>query len=178
MTSEIAPHIWLPEPKLTFHASGTSDVDIHPLRGLSQHGPFSEGLVPNPIRLATIAPSGCTGRLQSFIAGLESDQSPRERRDYLPKWPGFSNVFGLRLNVPVGSCAIELDAGLEQELLGSNRPHIVLADQLVRAIQRLQGVRNEFDVLLIYLPRNSDGNPDSPQVVVFLATIVDVTVGS
>ena len=28
------------------------------------------------------------------------------------------------------------------------------------------------------LPRNSDGNPDSPQVVVFLATIVDVTVGS
>ena len=27
-------------------------------------------------------------------------------------------------------------------------------------------------------PRNSDGNPDSPQVVVFLATIVDVTVGS
>ena len=27
-------------------------------------------------------------------------------------------------------------------------------------------------------PRNSDGNPDSPQVVVFLATFVDVTVGS
>ena len=26
--------------------------------------------------------------------------------------------------------------------------------------------------------RNSDGNPDSPQVVVFLATIVDVTVGT
>ena len=29
-----------------------------------------------------------------------------------------------------------------------------------------------------HYPRNSDGNPDSPQVVVFLATIVDVTVGS
>ncbi len=27
-------------------------------------------------------------------------------------------------------------------------------------------------------PRNSDGNPDSPQAVVFSATIVDVTVGS
>ena len=26
--------------------------------------------------------------------------------------------------------------------------------------------------------RNSDGNPDSPQAVVFSATIVDVTVGS
>ena len=27
-------------------------------------------------------------------------------------------------------------------------------------------------------PRNSDGNPDFPQVVVFLATIIDVIVGS
>ena len=26
------------------------------------------------------------------------------------------------------------------------------------------------------VPRNSDGNPDSPQVVVFLATVIDVTV--
>ena len=34
------------------------------------------------------------------------------------------------------------------------------------------------DCTTYYPPRNSDGNPDSPQVVVFLATIVDVTVGS
>ena len=26
-------------------------------------------------------------------------------------------------------------------------------------------------------PRNSDGNPDSPQTVVFLTSIIDVTVG-
>ena len=30
----------------------------------------------------------------------------------------------------------------------------------------------------IHEPRNLAGNPDSPQVVVFLATIIDVTVGS
>ena len=154
MTSEIAPHIWLPEPKLTFHASGTSGVDIHPLRGLSRHGPFSAGIVPDPIRLAAITPSGYTNRLQSFVVGLESNQRPRERRDYLPQWPGFSNIFGLHLNAPSGSCAIELDGGLEQELLGSDRPHIILADRLIRSIQRLQSVRNEFDVLLIYLPKN------------------------
>ena len=28
------------------------------------------------------------------------------------------------------------------------------------------------------IPRNSDGNPDSPQTVVFSASIIDVTVGS
>ena len=35
-----------------------------------------------------------------------------------------------------------------------------------------------FSGLGLSAPRNSDGNPDSPQVVVFLATIVDVTVAS
>ena len=35
-----------------------------------------------------------------------------------------------------------------------------------------------FPWVLYPQPRNSDGNPDSPQVVVFLATIIDVTVGS
>ena len=39
-------------------------------------------------------------------------------------------------------------------------------------------VLDVIDVQSLTKPRNSDGNPDSPQVVVFLATIVDVTVGS
>ena len=154
MTSEIAPHILLPEPKLTFHANGTSDLDIHPLRGLSKHGPFSTGLVPDPIRLVTIAPNGGASRLQSFVVGLDSNQSPQERKDYLPPWPGFSNIFGLRLNAPSANCGVELDTELEKELRSSERPHIVLADRLIRAIQRLQVVRSEFDVLLIYLPKS------------------------
>lgn len=154
MTNEIAPHIWLPEPKLTFHANGIADVDIHPLRGLSKHGPFSAGLVPDPIRLASIAPSGCTSRLQSFVVRLESYQKPRERKDYLLEWPGFSNVFGLRLKIPDGNCKIELDRNLAEELQGSSRPHVILAGRLTRAIQRLQGIRNEFDVLLVYLPKS------------------------
>ena len=154
MTSEIAPHIWLPEPKLTFHANGISDVDVHPLRGLSKHGPFSAGLVPDPIRLATVTPSGYTGQLHSLVTELDSKQNPKERLYYLPPWPGFNNVFGLRLNVPDGSCNVELDSGLEKELQGSSRPHVILADRLIRAIQRLQTTRNEFDVLLIYLPKS------------------------
>ena len=48
MTSEIAPHIWLPEPKLAFHPERASDRDIHPLRGLLRYGHYSSGLVPEP----------------------------------------------------------------------------------------------------------------------------------
>ena len=57
MIAEIAPHVWLPEPKLAFHPDRTSDREIHPLRGLLRFGPYSSGLVPDPIRVATIAPS-------------------------------------------------------------------------------------------------------------------------
>jgi hypothetical protein len=34
MNSEIAPHVFLPEPNLAFHPERTSDRDIHPLLGL------------------------------------------------------------------------------------------------------------------------------------------------
>ncbi len=72
MTNPNAPHIWLPEPKLAFHPDRTSDQDIHPLRGLLRFGPHSSGLVPAPIRVATIAPAGESGRLYSFLKELNS----------------------------------------------------------------------------------------------------------
>ena len=42
---------------------------------------------------------------------------------------------------------------------------------------RLSFVTRPSLVMTPFHPRNSDGNPDSPQVVVFLETIIDVSVG-
>ena len=151
--SEIAPHVWLSEPKLLFHANRTAISDTHPLRGLLRHGPFSSGLVPDPIRIATIVPSGEAGRLESLIGELDSTHNPRERKDYLPPWPRFGNVFRVQLGLAGGNCDVELDRSLDNDLHSSNTPHLVLADSLVRAIQRLLAVRNEFDVVLVYLPK-------------------------
>jgi hypothetical protein len=92
VTSEIAPHIWLPEPRLPFHPDRESDSDIHPLRGLLRFGPHSAGLVPDPVRVATIAPAGDGQRLYAFMKELNSPYEPTERKDYLPKWPGFNTV--------------------------------------------------------------------------------------
>lgn len=56
--SELAHHLCLTEPKLSFHPDRRSDRDIHPLSGLLRFGPYSKGLlVPDPIRVATIAPA-------------------------------------------------------------------------------------------------------------------------
>lgn len=153
MSSEIASHVWLPEPKLAFHPDRSSDTEIHPLRGLLRFGPYSAGLVPDPIRVATLAPAGESHCLYEFIKQLNSVYKPTERKDYLPKWPGFHSVFGLHMRGAGGGCHVELDTQLESEFRSSSRPHIVLADRLLRAIQGFDARRAEFDVLFIYIPQ-------------------------
>lgn len=153
MSSKIAPHVWLPEPELAFHPERSSDREVHPLRGLLRFGPHSTGLVPDPIRVATVAPAGEGHRLYDFMRQLHSPHKPTERRDYLPEWPGFRNVFGLHMRGAVSGCHTELDAELERELQQSPTPHLVLAERLVRAIHNLEVRRSEFDVLFIYLPQ-------------------------
>ncbi len=153
MSSELARHVWLPEPKLAFHPDRTSDREVHPLRGLLRFGPHSAGLVPDPIRVATLAPAGEGRHLYGFMKELNSLYKPTERKDYLPEWPGFQRVFGLHMRGAGGGCHVELHAQLETEFRASTTPHIVLADALVRAIQGLEARRTEFDILFIYLPK-------------------------
>jgi len=152
-TSRLPHHIRLSEPKLSFHPDRRSDRDIHPLNGLLRFGPYSSGLlVPDPIRVATIAPAGESERLYGFMKELNSKFSPNERRDYLPEWPGFQRVFGVRMTGAGQGCHVELDEHVEHEYKNSPTPHVVLADGITRAIQQLDARRLSFDVLFIYLP--------------------------
>jgi hypothetical protein len=164
MSSQIAPHIWLPEPKLAFHSERTSDREVHPLRGLLRFGPHSSSLVPDPIRVATLAPAGESRRLYGFMTELNSRIGATERKDYLPDWPGFHQVFGLHMRGAGKGCHVELDKELETDFRSSSTPHIVLADRLVRAIQSFDARRAEFDVLFIYIPQRWEpgyvGGPD------------------
>jgi hypothetical protein len=152
MSTQIAPHVWLPEPQLSFHADRSSDREVHPLRGLLAYGPHSKGLVPDPVRVATLSPAGESDPLYGFMKELNSSYQPLERKDYLPDWPGFHGVFGIRMRGAGGGCHAELDSDLEAEFTSSSTPHVVLADRITRAIQALEAYRNQFDVLFIYLP--------------------------
>jgi hypothetical protein len=164
VSSEILSHILLPEPVLAFHPDRVTDHDIHPLLGLLRFGPYSSGLIPDPIRIATIAPANESGRLYNFMKELNSPAKPRERVDYLPDWPGFKPLFGVQMRGAGGGCHMELDAALEAEFKRSKAPHVVLADRLVRAIQTLKARRTEFDVLFVYIPKRWEagftGGPD------------------
>ena len=135
MTSQIAPHLWYPEAKLAFHPERAIDVDAHPLRGLLRFGPYSSGFVPDPIRVATIAPAGEGYRLYSFMKELNSEFEATERKDYLPTWPGFRRAFNLEMRGAGKGCHIELDNRLEPEMSAAASPHVILATRLIRAIR-------------------------------------------
>ena len=126
MSNEITPHVWLPEPKLSFHPDRTSDREEHPLRGLLRFGPHSSGLVPDPIRVATLAPAGESPRLYNFMKELNNVYQPSERKDYLVPWPGFNSVFGLRMRGSGSGCHVELDSKLDNEFaIFLETPHCI-----------------------------------------------------
>ena len=151
------PHVLLPESRLSFHPDRTSDTDIHPLRGLARFGPHSSGLVPDPIRVATIAPARDAIRLYKFMKELRAAYEPRERWDYLPPWPGFRQVFGVHMEAAAKACHATLDENLEASVVDAENPHTVLADHLVRTIHLLDARRTDFDVVFIYLPERWEG---------------------
>jgi len=66
MSSEIASHICLPEPKLAFHPDRVSDRHIHPLLGLLRFGPYS--LVVWSLILYAWPPSPQLGRVPVYMA--------------------------------------------------------------------------------------------------------------
>ena len=152
MSTEIDPHNWFPEPKLSFHPERTTDVDPHPLRGLLKYGPYSSNLVPDPIRVATIAPFGKEKELYGFMRELNSRYSPQERKDYLHDWPGFKSVFGVQMKGADSGCHIVLDKSVDVAFEKSPAPHLVLAEHLTRALQMLETRRTEFDVVFLHLP--------------------------
>ena len=154
--SFLPPYSVLSEPKLLFHPERIDDVHVHPLLGLLEFGPFSRSLVNavlDPIRLAVICPDGGVAHVDELLRELEQVHGPKERKVYLPDFPGFSRVFGLRL-VRNGRVTIELDQVFERNLKGAERPHVLLSDQLTKCLSALSKQKHEFDVVLLYLPKD------------------------
>jgi hypothetical protein len=148
-------HRRVQEPELLFHPDRMEDRDIHPLAGLLRFGPFSRSLVNpmlDPIRVSTVFPSGFKNRTRNLLREFEQRHMPRERRNYLVEFPGFASVFGLRLVPACDEAHIELPNSTDRLVLGSQRPHLRLADVLTNTMNRLAAVRNEFDVVMIFLP--------------------------
>jgi hypothetical protein len=144
------------EPKLRFGSSAIEDVDIHPMQGLLQFGPYSKGklsAIMDPIRIATISPAGQASKASNLLRELQQRHRPVERRNYLPDFPGFSKVFGVQIDLASTGCHIELPSTLSEDIKRADRPHRLLADTIIRALHNLQNVRHDFDVVLVILSK-------------------------
>ncbi|HET7308193.1 MAG TPA: hypothetical protein VFK24_10350 [Gammaproteobacteria bacterium] len=165
--SRLSAHQRLPEPQLSFHPDRPDDRDVHPLKGLLRLGPYSQSAlmgVVDPIRIATIVPPGLENAMGRFLNDFDRRHLPKERKNYLPEFPGFKTVFGVRLIPGSSATQIRLPSSLDVELQNSQRPHLLLADHLTRVLAMLEQVRAEFDAVLIALPRRwepaFEGTPD------------------
>jgi hypothetical protein len=140
------------EPTLTFDVSKNSPVNVHPLIGLKEFGPYSASIFPiNRIRIASIHLKGTGHVVSNLINEFELTHHPKERLRYLPDYKGFGNIFKSKIDF-VNNVSIELNP---DEMFSVDQPrHISLANVLGNAVRTMAQRLQDFDVLLIYLPKS------------------------
>lgn len=147
-------HVVLPEPQLRFGSDHARDVDIHPMEGLLRFGPYSQGKlspVASPIRIGMIVPTDLEDALVQQMRELDQAHQPRERKQYLPAFPGFEKVFGVRLARGGAPSRIALSPDLDRQIEAAAAPHLILSEALTRALFALRNARESFDVVIILL---------------------------
>lgn len=152
-------HVVLNEPQLSFSCFDQKARHIHPLIGLSQYGPLSSSQVssvPNPIKVATIAPYGRSQELKQFINELNTSHAPRERKQYLVDYPGFSSVFKTGLVCADDSTCIELPKDLDKKIAESHMPHALLVEAVTTSLQSLKNSSHQYTLVMLLLPMRWD----------------------
>lgn len=151
--SKLPPFTLLDEPLLSFSPSDDTQVDVHPLRGLLNFGPYSKGSFggyTSQIRIATVGPESAFKRRGELMASLRSSYQPSDRSEYVPPYPGFERLFGVQLEAARGA-HIKWPDSLGQ-LPGDGDLQARLFQAMDSALRRLDAVRNEFDVVLVHFP--------------------------
>lgn len=154
LASKLPPFTLLDEPLLSFSSSDSSQVDVHPLRGLVNYGPYSKGSFGGytaSVRIATVGPDSAFKRRGALMASLRDSHQPSDRAEYVPAYLGFEALFRVKLEAAPASAHIKWPDSLSQ-LPGSGDPQARLFQAMDVALRRLETLRNEFDVVLVHFP--------------------------
>ncbi|TXI86641.1 MAG: nuclease PIN, partial [Cupriavidus sp.] len=152
--SKLPPFTLLDEPLLAFSPADTNQVDVHPLRGLVRYGPFSKasfGRIASSLRIATVGPASAFKRRGELMTSLRQSFEPSDRSEYVPRYPGFEELFGVQLLSAASSAHVKWPESLGQ-FPGEGTPSERLYEAMENALRRLDAVRNEFDVVLVHFP--------------------------
>lgn len=152
--SRLPPFTLLDEPLLSFSPSDARQIDVHPLRGLVNFGPYSKGSFggyTSQVRIATVGPESAFKRRGELMASLRDSYQPSDRSEYVPPYPGFEALYRVTLESARASAHIKWPESLSQ-LQGDGNPQARLFQAMDAAFRRLDTVRNEFDVALVHFP--------------------------
>src|ERR1700761_7947049 len=89
-------HIRLAEPVLMFDSADSKQQHLNPLAGLSTFGPYSATAwreTGQRVKVAILAPRDPIDPIRGLLNSLRAPAEPRERADYLPRYPGFKEAF-------------------------------------------------------------------------------------
>jgi hypothetical protein len=141
----------LDEPVLAFSPDDKRKTDVHPLRGLVDHGPYTKitfkSYTPR-LRVATVGPISGWAKRGNLMKTLKTSHPPGDRHEYVPGYPGFERLFGIELVSSPPPTHIKWPDDLFSK---ESSPSQVIAG-LSDVMQRLALMRDEFDVALVHLP--------------------------
>ena len=152
--AKFPPYTLLDEPLLAFAPDDAGATDIHPLRGLVNHGPFTKstfGPYTPALRVATVGPAAGWQQRGALMKMLQVGHPPGDRQEYVPAYPGFDKLFRVPLVAAAATAHIKWPDALSQ-LGSSGAPEAKLFAAMGSALQRLSLVRDQFDVVLVHLP--------------------------
>ncbi len=152
--SKLPPFTLLDEPLLSFSPTDAREVDVHPLRGLLNFGPYSKGSFggyTSSVRIATVGPESAFKRRGELMASLRNRHQPSDRTEYVPPYPGFETLFRVKLEAAPRDAHIKWPDSLT-DFPGSGDPEVRLFQAMDAALRRLDTVRNDFDVVLVHFP--------------------------
>jgi hypothetical protein len=152
--SRLPPFTLLDEPQLSFSPSDAAQVDVHPLRGLVNFGPYSKGSFggyTSRVRIATVGPESAFKRRGELMASLRASYQPSDRSEYVPPYPGFEALFRVQLEAARSGAHIKWPESLSH-FPGEGDSHARVFQAMDAALRRLDMVRNEFDVVLVHFP--------------------------
>jgi len=144
----------LDEPALAFAAGDPKAMHRHPLIGLSRFGAFDKDSFRRyvtELRVAYVGPRSGAAPVRDMRESLRDPQRNTDRNSYAQAFPGFEPLFGVDL---LGADK-QVHVAWPEELydLGQGK---TVADRvraaLHQALKRLDTMRDQFDVALVYFP--------------------------
>ncbi|EMS72563.1 SIR2 family protein [Ruminiclostridium cellobioparum] len=144
------------DPQLLFYNPSQNRMvkDFHPMRGLQNNQPYDYHMnnktFKPTISVGILCPTAHNKNFETFINGLNQSYKSNYNIDYVIDYSGFSNIYGVSLNIPSSNRWVDLSSTTQNSSLYDDA--LLFANQVTHKIEQLSSLP-DIDVILIYIPK-------------------------